>query len=47
VDARELADVLDVAVNRLGVDVSQSWVRESLGIPAIGDGEAAVTGVAG
>ena len=32
-DARELAEVLDIAINRLGVSVPASWVRESLGIP--------------
>ena len=37
--ASDLADVLDKAVNRLGLRVSEEWVRESLGIPAVeGDG---------
>lgn len=33
-DARELADILDVAVNQLGVSVPQDWARDVLGIPA-------------
>ena len=35
-DTRTLADVLDVAVNRLGISVSDSWVRRALGIPEEG-----------
>ncbi len=31
-DARELADVLSVAVNQLGLRVSEPWAREALGI---------------
>lgn len=33
VNTLELADVLDRAVNQLGLSVSESWARESLGIP--------------
>jgi len=40
--ARELADLLDSAVNRLGMRVPQSWVHERLGMPRAGNGEAAL-----
>ncbi len=38
---RELADVLSVAVNQLGLNVSRSWAREALGVgPDAADGDA-------
>ena len=43
-DAREVADVLDAAVNRLGVKVPLAWAREALGIPSSEDGEGGVLG---
>jgi len=43
-DARELADILDVAVNQLGVSVPQDWARDVLGIPAGSVNEPALTG---
>lgn len=43
-DARELADILDVAVNQLGVSVPQDWAREVLGIPAASENEPALSG---
>ncbi|MCH7631669.1 MAG: DUF935 family protein [Planctomycetes bacterium] len=45
-DAREFVDVLDVAVNRLGVKVSQAWTRDVLGIPSIDESEPVVPGAA-
>lgn len=45
--AGELADVLNVAVNRLGMKVPADWVHDALGIPAAGDGEPAVVGETG
>jgi len=38
-DIEELTEVLDAAVNRLGVPVPLSWARASLGIPKAADGE--------
>lgn len=32
-DTKTLADVLDVAVNRLGISIPPSWTRRALGIP--------------
>ena len=43
-DLDELTTVLDAAVNRLGVDVSKRWARESLGIPEPEQGEALLAG---
>jgi len=43
-DAKELADVLDVAINQLGVNVPREWAREVLGIPAGTDSEPALSG---
>jgi phage gp29-like protein len=43
-DARELADILDVAVNQLGVTVPQDWARDVLGIPAGSENEPSLTG---
>ncbi len=43
-DLDELTTVLDAAVNRLGVDVSKRWARESLGIPEPLAGEALLGG---
>jgi len=37
--AKDLADALDVAINRLGVRVPSGWAHEALGIPRAGDGE--------
>jgi len=43
-DLEELTSVLDAAVNRLGVDVSKRWARESLGIPEPDRDEEILTG---
>jgi len=43
-DAKALAEVLDVAVNRLGVQISQRWVHEALGIPKSDPSEVAAAG---
>lgn len=43
-DAKELADLLDVAVNRLGMSVSSAWAREALGVPAADDSESTLPG---
>lgn len=43
-DLNELTDVLDAAVNRLGVDVSKRWAREALGIPEPAADEALLAG---
>ena len=43
-DATELAGVLDVAVNQLGMRVPESWTRRMLGTPEAGDGEGVLTG---
>ena len=40
----ELAGVMDVAVNRLGVKVPLAWAHEALGIPLAGEAEASVPG---
>ncbi len=45
--AKELAEVLDAAVNRLGLRVSADWAHEVLGLPRTGDGMAAVPGCTG
>jgi phage gp29-like protein len=42
-DLRELADVLKIAVNDLGIRIPQRWVHEALGVPEAGN-EPAVTG---
>ncbi len=34
-DLRELADVLDVAVNRLGMRVDPAWMHDALGVPEV------------
>jgi phage gp29-like protein len=44
-EVTELANVLDVAVNRLGVSVPAGWVHEALGIPRSRGEEPAVPGV--
>ncbi len=41
---KELADVLDVAVNQLGAKVPLAWAHEALGIPSVGAEEAALPG---
>ena len=43
-DATELAGVLDMAVNQLGMRVPEEWTRRMLGIPEAGDGEGVLTG---
>lgn len=43
-DAATLVDVLDGAVNRLGLKVPSSWAHEALGIPVTKGAEAAVSG---
>ncbi|MCB9849137.1 MAG: DUF935 family protein [Phycisphaerales bacterium] len=40
----EFTDVLDAAVNRLGVPVPLAWTRTALGIPAVADGEPVLGG---
>ncbi len=44
VDTRELAETLSVAVNQLGLRVSQGWVHEALGIPQPGENETVLGG---
>ena len=41
---RELAELLDVAVNRLGARVPSSWAHEALAIPRTGGAEASLEG---
>ena len=43
-DLPELAEVLEVAVNQLGMNVPLGWARETLGIPNGSDGEETVPG---
>jgi phage gp29-like protein len=43
-DTTQLAGVLDVAVNQLGVSVPLGWAHEALGIPQAAGGEATVPG---
>ena len=43
-DLPELAEVLDVAVNQLGLGVPLGWARETLGIPNGKEGEETVPG---
>jgi len=45
-EVKALADVIDAAVNRLGLGVPESWAHESLGIPPAKAGEAVVPGTA-
>ncbi len=47
ISTRELADALDVAVNRLGAKVPARWAHEALGIPQAGGGDAALSGSRG
>lgn len=42
----QLADLLDVAVNQLGLKVSAQWTHDALGIPSAGQGETLVAGSA-
>ena len=42
---RELADVLSVAVNQLGLKVSEPWARAALGIGPAAEGDATLGGV--
>jgi phage gp29-like protein len=42
--AKELADLLDVAVNRLGLPVPQGWTHDALGLPKAPDSEPALGG---
>ncbi len=44
--AKDLADLLDVAVNRLGVRVSAAWAHEALGLPAFDESSPALSGAA-
>ena len=43
-DVSELAGMLDVAVNQLGVEAPAGWVREVLGIPEPAEGDVKVSG---
>jgi len=43
-EVKALADVIDAAVNRLGLGVPRGWAHESLGIPRATNGEAVVPG---
>ena len=43
-DRRELADVLNVAVNDLQMKVPTRWAHDALGVPAADDGENVLTG---
>lgn len=43
-NTRELAEVLDLAVNQLGAKVPRSWAHDVLGIPAQSDDEPALPG---
>ena len=43
-NTRELAEVLDVAVNQLGVKIPLGWAHDVLGIPQGGEAEAMVPG---
>ena len=38
-DLGEVASLLDVAINRLGLEVSEAWMRETLRIPRPDNGE--------
>jgi phage gp29-like protein len=40
--AHELAELLDTAVNRLGLEVPAAWVHEALGVPPAGEGTVAI-----
>ena len=44
-DLEELTEVLDAAVNRLGVPVPLAWARAALGLPKAAEGEEVVGGV--
>ena len=46
-DARELADVLDVAINRLGLRVPQGWAGEALGVPTADESDRVLSGLRG
>ncbi|MBP7934355.1 MAG: DUF935 family protein [Phycisphaerae bacterium] len=43
-DLRELAGVLDIAVNDLGMAVPDRWARHALGVPVAAEGEAVLHG---
>jgi len=43
-DLRELADVLNVAVNDLQMKVPAQWAHDALGVPAADDGEGVLPG---
>lgn len=43
-DARRLAEVLDIAVNRLGVRVPVTWAHQALGVPVASADEAVLAG---
>jgi phage gp29-like protein len=42
--ASELAELIDVAVNRLGARVSAAWAHDALGIPRAGDADPVLAG---
>ena len=41
---KELADILDKAVNQLGLKVPASWAHDALGVPSFGEGDVAIRG---
>lgn len=43
-NTKELAEVLDLAVNQLGAKVPLSWAHDALGIPASGDSQPTLPG---
>ncbi|QOJ03073.1 MAG: DUF935 family protein [Planctomycetia bacterium] len=43
-DARRLAEVLDIAVNRLGARVPATWAHQALGVPVASAGESVLAG---
>ncbi len=42
--AKDLADILDKAVNQLGLKVPASWAHDALGVPSFGESDVAVPG---
>jgi phage gp29-like protein len=43
-DVNALADLMDAAVNRLGLNVPADWAHEALGLPAAEDDSVSVRG---
>ncbi len=41
---KDLADILDKAVNQLGLKVPASWAHDALGVPSFGEGDVAIPG---